>query len=222
MDKVDFDVVDADGTVREAVQVKSRVAGGSMSGALALGVLLDMVNGSQEAGRYLLLTNARPGVKGERLGEVLSEGLTPHLLLDTLLELFHTTRRGCSCRCRGNPCSPPTSTTPTGSRSGTAPRSVRPGRGTSGGPGLRCRAVEEMAGEDIYRLRHWHKAKLDEPGDIPRVAVEERIVGYLQRVREKEVVGAGLWTPPFPTPLPDDLATSPSPLFSGLPTLEYQ
>lgn len=83
-------------------------------------------------------------------------------------------------------------------------------------------AVEEMAGEDIYRLRHWHKAKLDEPGDIPRVAVEERIVGYLQRVREKEVVGAGLWTPPFPTPLPDNLATSPSPLFSGLPTLEYQ
>ncbi|MFG3048166.1 hypothetical protein ACGFZR_24945 [Streptomyces sp. NPDC048241] len=88
VDKVDFDVVDADGTVREAVQVKSRVAGGSMSGALALGVLLDMVNGSQEAGRYLLLTNARPGVKGERLGEVLSAGLTPHLLLDTLLELF--------------------------------------------------------------------------------------------------------------------------------------
>ncbi|MGV9883695.1 hypothetical protein [Streptomyces sp. NPDC003006] len=36
VDKVDFDVVDADGTVRMAVQVKSRVAGGSMSGALAL------------------------------------------------------------------------------------------------------------------------------------------------------------------------------------------
>src|SRR5690606_2365448 len=64
--------------------------------------------------------------------------------------------------------------------------------------------VEEAAGEDIYRLRHWHKARLDEPGDIPRVAIEEcmghelpgvegaysevtlameeRIVGYLQRV----------------------------------------
>ncbi|PZT70142.1 hypothetical protein DN402_31425 [Streptomyces sp. SW4] len=27
-------------------------------------------------------------------------------------------------------------------------------------------AVPEMAGEAIYRLRHWHKAKLDEPGDI--------------------------------------------------------
>ncbi|MEU9489273.1 hypothetical protein AB0D83_37525 [Streptomyces decoyicus] len=89
VDKVDFDVVDADGTVREAVQVKSRVAGGSMSGALALGVLLDMLNGSQEAGRYRLLTNARPGVKGERLEEVLAAGLTPHVLLDTLLELFH-------------------------------------------------------------------------------------------------------------------------------------
>ncbi|MFF8501282.1 hypothetical protein ACF07L_11595 [Streptomyces anulatus] len=31
-----------------------------------------------------------------------------------------------------------------------------------------------MAGEDIYRLRRWHKAKPDEPGGIPRVAVEER------------------------------------------------
>ena len=105
-------------------------------------------------------------------------------------------------------------------------------------------AVEEMAGEDIYRLRHWHKAKLDEPGDIPRVAVEERmghelpgvegtysevtvameerIVAYLQRVWEKEVVGAGLWTPAFPIPLPDDLARVASPLFSGLPVLEYE
>ena len=105
-------------------------------------------------------------------------------------------------------------------------------------------AVEEMAGEDIYRLRHWHKAKLDEPGDIPRVAIEERmghelpgvegvysevtvpmeerIVEYLQRVWEKEVVGAGLWMPPFPMPLPDDLLNAAPPLFSGLPTLEYE
>ncbi|MDJ0460299.1 integrase [Streptomyces sp. H27-C3] len=105
-------------------------------------------------------------------------------------------------------------------------------------------AVEEMAGEDIYRLRHWHKAKLDEPGDIPRVAVEERmghelpgvegtysevtlameerIVGYLQRVWEKEVVGAGLWTPTFPIRLPDDPAESAPPQFSGLPILEYE
>ncbi len=104
-------------------------------------------------------------------------------------------------------------------------------------------AVPEMTGEDIYRLRHWAKAKLDEPGDIPRVAVEarqghelpgmegvysevtvameERIVEYLQRVWEKEVVGAGLWTPPFPMPLPDDLLKSTPPLFSGLPVLEY-
>lgn len=103
-------------------------------------------------------------------------------------------------------------------------------------------AVPEMAGENIYRLRHWHKAKLDEPGDIPRVAVEarmghelpgvegvysevtvpmeERVVEYLQAVWEKEVVGAGLWTPPFPTPLPAELVEVPSPLFSGLPVLE--
>ncbi|MFE6487128.1 integrase [Streptomyces sp. NPDC057757] len=105
-------------------------------------------------------------------------------------------------------------------------------------------AVPEMAGEDIYRLRHWAKAKLDEPGDIPRVAVEarmghelpgvegtysevtvameERIVAYLQGVWEKEVVGAGLWTPPFPMPLPDDLVQAAPPLFSGLPVLEYE
>lgn len=81
-------------------------------------------------------------------------------------------------------------------------------------------------------------------GDIPRVAVEgsmghelpgvegthsevtiameERIVGYPQEVWEKEVVGAGLWTPPFPIRLPDDPAKSTPPRFSGLPTLEYE
>lgn len=101
-----------------------------------------------------------------------------------------------------------------------------------------------MAGQDIYRLRHWHKAKLDEPGDIPRVAVEarmghelpgvegvysevtvgmeERIGEYLQRVWEKEVVGAGLWTPLFPMPLPDGLHDAAPSLFSGLPVLEYE
>lgn len=103
-------------------------------------------------------------------------------------------------------------------------------------------AVPEMADEDIYRLRHWHKAKLDEAGDIPRVAIEERmghelpgmegaysevtvpmeerVVEYLQGVWEKEVVGEGLWTPSFPTPLPDDLGKVAAPLFSGLPVLE--
>ncbi|MFD3970385.1 integrase [Streptomyces cyaneofuscatus] len=105
-------------------------------------------------------------------------------------------------------------------------------------------AVAELAGEDIYRLRHWHKAKLDEPGDIPRVAIEgrmghelpgvegtysevtvameERIVGYLQTVWEKEVVGAGLWTPSFPIPLPNNPALPAQPLFSALPVLKYE
>lgn len=104
--------------------------------------------------------------------------------------------------------------------------------------------VPELAGEDIYRLRHWAKAKLDEAGDIPKVAVEarmghelpgiegtysevtlameERIVEYLQAVWEKEVVGAGLWVPPFPIPSPDDLLNEAPPLFSGLPVLEYE
>jgi hypothetical protein len=101
-------------------------------------------------------------------------------------------------------------------------------------------AVPEMAGQDIYRLRHWHRELLDEPGaDIATVAkearmghevagmegvytkvtlsMEERVVEYLQNVWEKDVVAAGLWVAPFPTPLPDDLSGGEFPLFSGLP-----
>ncbi|MCT9004591.1 hypothetical protein AB0D33_40015 [Streptomyces sp. NPDC048404] len=52
--------------------------------------------------------------------------------------------------------------------------------------------------------------------------MEERIVVYLQRVWEKEVVGAGLWTPSFPAPLSDDLVKAAPPLFSGLEVLEYE
>jgi hypothetical protein len=103
-------------------------------------------------------------------------------------------------------------------------------------------AVPEMADQDIYRLRHWHRELLDEPGaDIARVAkearmghevagmegvytkvtigMEVRIVEYLQAVWEKHVVAGGLWTPPFPIPLPSDLPDSTSPQFSGLPVL---
>ena len=105
-------------------------------------------------------------------------------------------------------------------------------------------AVEELEGAAIYRLRHWHKELLDEAGDIPRVAVEARmghelpgvegvysrvtvgmetrIVEYLQAVWEKQVVARGLWTPPFPTRLPDDLLGESSPLFSGLPVIDSQ
>lgn len=106
-------------------------------------------------------------------------------------------------------------------------------------------AVEEMAGQDIYRLRHWHKALLDEPGaDIAEVAkearmghempgmagvysevtlsMEKRVVKYLQEVWEKKVVAAGLWMPPFPIALPDDLLGGTSSLFSGLPSLALE
>ncbi|WP_157868824.1 hypothetical protein [Streptomyces atriruber] len=101
-----------------------------------------------------------------------------------------------------------------------------------------------MAGEDTHRLRHWAKAKPDGPGGIAKVAIEarvghelpgvegtysevtpameERIVEYLQSVWEKEVVGAGLWMPPFPITSPDDLLNEPPPLFSGLPVLENE
>ena len=103
-------------------------------------------------------------------------------------------------------------------------------------------AVPEMAGQDLYRLRHWHRELLDEPGaDISTVAkearlghevagiegvytrvtigMEMRIVEYLQGVWEKHVVGQGLWTPPFPKPLPSDPDGEVAPLFSGLPVL---
>lgn len=103
-------------------------------------------------------------------------------------------------------------------------------------------AAEEMAGQDIYRLRHWHKALLDEPGaDVATVAkearmghempgmegvysevtlsMERRVVKYLQNVWEKQIVAAGLWMPPSPIALPDDLVGGASSLFSGLPSL---
>lgn len=54
------------------------------------------------------------------------------------------------------------------------------------------------------------------------VAMEEGIVDYLRRVWEKEVVGAGLWTPSFPMSLPDDLHDAAPSLFRGLPVLEYE
>ncbi|WP_030989838.1 hypothetical protein [Streptomyces sp. NRRL WC-3744] len=88
VDKVDFDVVNTDGTVHTAAQVKSRAVGGSMSGALALGILLDMFIGSPNAHNYCLLTNARPGVRGERLAEALTSNFSPDVLRDTLTELF--------------------------------------------------------------------------------------------------------------------------------------
>ncbi|MFE2073656.1 integrase [Streptomyces misionensis] len=104
-------------------------------------------------------------------------------------------------------------------------------------------AVPEMAGQDIYRLRHWHRALLDEPGaDIAKVAkearmghelpgmegaysevtlaMEERISEYLQGVWEKQVVATGLWTPSFPTSLPSASPNGASALFSDLPVLD--
>lgn len=103
-------------------------------------------------------------------------------------------------------------------------------------------AVEEMAGQDIYRLRHWHRELLDQPGaNIPRVAkearmghelpgvegvysnvtvaMEERIVEYLQEVWEK-FLSTGPWLPPFPIALPNDHPGAPFPLFSDFPILE--
>ncbi|HEX5596347.1 MAG TPA: hypothetical protein VFX61_10070 [Micromonosporaceae bacterium] len=101
--------------------------------------------------------------------------------------------------------------------------------------------VEAMAGQDLYRLRHWHKEVMDEPGaDIARVAIEarmghelpgvegvysyvtpameERIVEYLQGVWEK-LLASGVWVPPFPSRLPDGELQGVPPQFSGLPEM---
>ncbi|WP_075737476.1 phage integrase SAM-like domain-containing protein [Streptomyces acidiscabies] len=105
-------------------------------------------------------------------------------------------------------------------------------------------AVKELGDETAYRLRHWARALLDEPGNIPEVAIEarmghelrgvvgvysevtlameERIVEYLQGVWEKEIVGAGLWIPSYPIPLPPSLTKGTPPLFSDLPILQYE
>lgn len=103
-------------------------------------------------------------------------------------------------------------------------------------------AVVEMAGQDMYRLRHWHRELLDEPGaDISTIAkearmghevagmegvyskvtigMEMRIVEYLQAVWEKHVVARGLWTPPFPISLPSASSAGSPPQFSELPML---
>jgi hypothetical protein len=119
-------------------------------------------------------------------------------------------------------------------------KEFKPTRGRDAGSACpELPAVEEMAGQDIYRLRHLAKEILDEAGDIPRVAaearmghelpgmegvysnvtlaMEKRIVEYLQQVWEKQVVAQGLWVPPFPTALPDDLLGGASALFSDLP-----
>ncbi|MFF1461974.1 hypothetical protein [Streptomyces sp. NPDC058330] len=90
--------------------------------------------------------------------------------------------------------------------------------------------AQELVGElsgDIPRVAVEERMGHELPGvegvySEVTIAMEERIVGYLQGVWEKEVVGAGLWTPPFPIPLPDDPEISTSPLFSGLPVLEYE
>ncbi|WP_406838136.1 NB-ARC domain-containing protein [Streptomyces sp. AHU1] len=70
-DKVDFDVVDHNGDVLLVTQVKSRVAGGSLGGTAALGILLDMIRGEPNHPAYSLLTNGRPDEKSSRLQQIL-------------------------------------------------------------------------------------------------------------------------------------------------------
>jgi hypothetical protein len=101
--------------------------------------------------------------------------------------------------------------------------------------------VEAMAGKRLYLLRHWSKEMLDEPGDIPRVAVEgrmghelpgvegvysnvspameARIVDHLQGVWEKFWASGPWFMPSFPKPFPDDQRMVPSSLFSDVPII---
>jgi hypothetical protein len=125
-------------------------------------------------------------------------------------------------------------------RDGAPAREPRPGYARFVRP--KIPAVEEMAGQDLYRLRHWHRELLDEPGaDIARVAkearmghelpgvegvysmvtlaMEKRIVQYLQEVWEK-FLATGPWLPPFPIRLPDDQPNGAPPQFSGYAVLD--
>lgn len=102
--------------------------------------------------------------------------------------------------------------------------------------------VEDMVGQDLYRLRHWHRELLDAPGaNIPTVAKEARmghevqgvigvytavslemeilIAEYLQRVWE-DFLSTDPWLPPFPIPLPDDVGKSAPPQFSDYEVIE--
>ena len=125
-------------------------------------------------------------------------------------------------------------------RDGADERKVRKGYERFARPKLQ--PVEEMASQDLYRLRHWHRELLDEPGaDIARVAkearmghelpgvegvysmvtiaMEKRIVEYLQEVWEK-FLSSGPWLPPFPISLPDDQGNGAPPQFSDYRVME--
>ncbi|MFE4358304.1 hypothetical protein [Kitasatospora sp. NPDC056800] len=89
-ERVDFDVVNLDGSLRSVVQVKSKASGGAISGATALGILLDMVCGNQESRQYWLLTNGQRGALSHQLDDILSSQPEPSQLRSRLLELFRT------------------------------------------------------------------------------------------------------------------------------------
>jgi len=92
---------------------------------------------------------------------------------------------------------------------------------------MKRRRTDRKIGKVTFATVHAVTSRHELPGvegtySEVTLAMEERIVGYLQRVWEKEVVGAGLWTPAFPMPLPDGPANPAPPLFSGLPILECE
>ena len=84
---VDFDVVDDDGRVRLAAQVKSVAAGGAVSAATAFGQIVQLVR-EHDAAHYQLLTNASPDPSAQQLASLLAKTGTPTELRIALLALL--------------------------------------------------------------------------------------------------------------------------------------
>ncbi|MDH6577560.1 NB-ARC domain-containing protein [Kitasatospora sp. MAP5-34] len=87
VEAVDFDVIDHDGSIRLAAQVKSRMPGSSLGASTALGILISLVR-KTEARTYQLITNGTTSPKTSSLCEILGAGLVPEKLRPKLLELM--------------------------------------------------------------------------------------------------------------------------------------
>ncbi|WP_431946051.1 hypothetical protein [Micromonospora marina] len=84
---VDFDMVDGEGQVRLAAQVKSITPGGTVSAAAAFGQLLPLVV-NHDAAHYQLLTNASPDPGAQQLATLLAAPGTPDELRAGLTALL--------------------------------------------------------------------------------------------------------------------------------------
>jgi hypothetical protein len=85
-DAVDFDVMETDGRCRLAVQVKSKLPGGSISAASVFGVLARLIR--HDAAAYELQTNAAPTPSSQALANALAAEREPAQLQIALAEIL--------------------------------------------------------------------------------------------------------------------------------------